>query len=252
MGFSDASVSPSFLRTIPAKKPRTECCCQSVAVMMAAIVVPAGASSIATMRACLVSDHTADIVDCGRGLPLLIFRPAERVATFVLDLGLVMGVSKVGVTPSATPPQPRPSKSAGRARPQSGLSRLQVVTLTLRSSTEASQFGARLLLNWPTVNTSGSVPRFYHFWVRILLPQPGTQISSANWRKGRRLAGVCNSAWVFELPIRKTWRPFRQKSPATNANIPVLGRHAPETRFDPHCVLTVPGARILSLRQLPH
>jgi hypothetical protein len=38
--FSDASVCPSFLRTTPAKKPRTECCCHPVSFMMAAIVVP--------------------------------------------------------------------------------------------------------------------------------------------------------------------------------------------------------------------
>ena len=43
------------MRTTPARKPRTECCCHSVAVMMAAIVAPAGVRSIAMMRACLVS-----------------------------------------------------------------------------------------------------------------------------------------------------------------------------------------------------
>src|ERR1700694_1442913 len=107
---------------MPARKPRTECCCHSVEVMMAAMVVPAGARSIAMMRACLVSDRTADFDDRARDLPLLIFRAAERVATLVLDLGLVIGASEVGVAPSATPPQPRPGKLAGRARPRSGLS----------------------------------------------------------------------------------------------------------------------------------
>jgi hypothetical protein len=34
------SVRPSFLRTTPAKKPRTECCCQPVAFTIAAIVAP--------------------------------------------------------------------------------------------------------------------------------------------------------------------------------------------------------------------
>src|SRR5258707_13197202 len=51
---SETRLSPSFLRTTPARKPRTECCCQSVAVMIAAIVAPAGVRSIAMMRACLV------------------------------------------------------------------------------------------------------------------------------------------------------------------------------------------------------
>src|SRR5271156_769656 len=40
--FLDSSVRPSFLRTTPAKKPRTECCCQLVAFIIAAIVVPFG------------------------------------------------------------------------------------------------------------------------------------------------------------------------------------------------------------------
>src|SRR6202040_1541376 len=52
--FSDISVKPSFLRTTPAKKPRTECCCQPVAFMMAAIVVPFGCLSRARTASCLV------------------------------------------------------------------------------------------------------------------------------------------------------------------------------------------------------
>src|ERR1700734_2730986 len=39
---SDASGRSSFFLTTPAKKPRTECCCQSVAFMIAAMVVPLG------------------------------------------------------------------------------------------------------------------------------------------------------------------------------------------------------------------
>src|ERR1700730_17836131 len=54
-GFSDRSARPSFLRTTPAKKPRTECCCQPVAFVMAAIVVPLGCLSRARMASCLVS-----------------------------------------------------------------------------------------------------------------------------------------------------------------------------------------------------
>src|SRR6202044_1920910 len=49
---SDASVRSSFFLTTPAKKPRTECCCQSVAFMIAAIVVPLGSRSIARTVAC--------------------------------------------------------------------------------------------------------------------------------------------------------------------------------------------------------
>src|SRR5450631_1013526 len=52
--FSDIRVKPSFLRTTAAKKPRTECCCQPVAFMMAAIVVPLGCLSRARIASCLV------------------------------------------------------------------------------------------------------------------------------------------------------------------------------------------------------
>ena len=37
---SETRCRPSFLRTTPAKKPRTECACQWVVFMMAAIVAP--------------------------------------------------------------------------------------------------------------------------------------------------------------------------------------------------------------------
>src|ERR1700731_4388600 len=52
--FSEISVKPSFLRTTPAKKPRTECCCQPVAFMIVAIVVPLGCLSRARTASCLV------------------------------------------------------------------------------------------------------------------------------------------------------------------------------------------------------
>src|SRR5205807_336947 len=52
--FSDVSVKPSFFRTTPAKKPRTECCCQPVAFMMAAIVAPLGCLSSLRTVSCLV------------------------------------------------------------------------------------------------------------------------------------------------------------------------------------------------------
>jgi hypothetical protein len=50
--FSDASASLSFFLTTPAKKPRTECCCQSVAFMIAGTVVPLALPSIASTVAC--------------------------------------------------------------------------------------------------------------------------------------------------------------------------------------------------------
>src|ERR1700682_2503942 len=141
---SETRLSPSFLRTIPAKKPRTECCCQSVTAMIAAIVAPVGIRSIAMMRACLVSGPAADLDDAGadrlRDGGLAVFRAVERVAAFGLVLGLVMGSSEVHAVPSAAPPHPRTGRSPGRARPRSVPQPPQVTTATLRSSLKASQF----------------------------------------------------------------------------------------------------------------
>src|ERR1700738_4744672 len=97
----------------PARKPRTECCCHSVAVTRDAIVAPVGVRNIAMMRACLVLDRPAGFDDLGavrlRDAGLPVFRVIERVAAFGLVWGLVMGSSKVCATSSAAPPQPRPA-----------------------------------------------------------------------------------------------------------------------------------------------
>src|SRR6266508_903552 len=50
--FCDPSFSLRRLRTTPARKPRTECCCQPVAFIIAAIVAPVGDCSIAMRRDC--------------------------------------------------------------------------------------------------------------------------------------------------------------------------------------------------------
>jgi hypothetical protein len=46
-------------------KPRTECCCQSVAFMIAAIVVPFASRSIASTASCLEEDGAAAVGDAG-------------------------------------------------------------------------------------------------------------------------------------------------------------------------------------------
>src|SRR4029453_45900 len=61
--FFDPSFSLRRLRTTPARNPRTECCCQPVAFIIAAIVAPAGDCSIAMTRDCLVPGSAL----CGRG-----------------------------------------------------------------------------------------------------------------------------------------------------------------------------------------
>src|SRR5258708_37003516 len=61
--------------------------------------------------------------DRARDLGLLVFRAAERVAAFGLDLGLVMGSSEVCATPSVAPPQPRPANRPAGQDPVALLSR---------------------------------------------------------------------------------------------------------------------------------
>ena len=51
--FSETSVRPSFLRTTPAKNPRTECGCQPVALMIAGMVLPCFRRSISMTQDCL-------------------------------------------------------------------------------------------------------------------------------------------------------------------------------------------------------
>src|SRR5260370_42228732 len=50
--FSDSSLSPSFLRTTAARKPRTECGCQPVECMIVAMVAPLGRLRSPSTRAC--------------------------------------------------------------------------------------------------------------------------------------------------------------------------------------------------------
>ena len=56
--FVDPSFGLSRLRTTPARKPRTECGCQPVAFIIAAIVAPAGDCSIAITRDCFDPELT--------------------------------------------------------------------------------------------------------------------------------------------------------------------------------------------------
>src|ERR1700730_16475007 len=58
--FSETRFRSSFFLTTPAKKPRTECCCQSVAFMIAAMVVPLGSCSIFSTADCLDDEEAGD------------------------------------------------------------------------------------------------------------------------------------------------------------------------------------------------
>src|ERR1700716_2870584 len=76
--FSETRLRSSFFFTTPAKKPRTECCCQSVAFMMAAIVVPFGSYSIFSTVDCLDDEDAGDFDDAA-------FEAAALVAAVGFD-----------------------------------------------------------------------------------------------------------------------------------------------------------------------
>src|SRR3979409_1537648 len=53
--FEVVSEKPSFFFTVPARNPRTLCCCQSVACIIPSILAPSNWLSRASTRSCLVT-----------------------------------------------------------------------------------------------------------------------------------------------------------------------------------------------------
>src|ERR1700676_984345 len=118
--FSETRLRSSFFLTTPAKKPRIECCCQSVTFMMAAIVVPFGSCSIFSTADCLDDEDAGDFdettfevaalvvaADFDRaGMPLLATRFALRndlravLADFDFDLLVAIWLSSISTTAS--------------------------------------------------------------------------------------------------------------------------------------------------------
>src|SRR5258708_6745066 len=107
--FSETKFNFSFFLTTPAKKPRTECCCQSVAFMIAATVVPFGCRNIPSTVSCLdeAANFLAGVDFSALGFAsAATFEPAEarffaglffEVAVLRADLagvalGLVVGI----------------------------------------------------------------------------------------------------------------------------------------------------------------
>src|SRR5438270_11844046 len=76
--FSERNGSFSFLRTVPAKKPRTECFCHPVALTSLSRVAPPGCRSRARIWSCL---------ECGLRRPgdALVAFADGAVAFFALD-----------------------------------------------------------------------------------------------------------------------------------------------------------------------
>src|SRR5690606_25924644 len=110
--FLDSKLNPSFFRTTPAKKPRTECCCQPVAFMMAAMVVPLDARSRANTFSCFVSGlMRRSPVSFASALPGLGSALAGAVlldARLLLDMSLSLGCDSLPLPL----PEPRGGYSA--------------------------------------------------------------------------------------------------------------------------------------------
>src|SRR6202035_62381 len=134
--FSETRLRPSFFLTTPAKNPRTECCCQSVAFMIAAIMVPFGSCSIFSTADCLEDEDHGDFdnaafeagalvaVGFGRsGTLFLAGRFAVRddlCAVFAdFDLGLVVAIwlSLMSVAASCAVTDTSPATQRGHGKP---------------------------------------------------------------------------------------------------------------------------------------
>src|SRR6202045_1122586 len=58
LGLDDVSGKPSFFFTVPARNPRTLCCCQSVACIISSMLAPSVWLSKVSTRSCLVNRST--------------------------------------------------------------------------------------------------------------------------------------------------------------------------------------------------
>src|SRR6202521_4780867 len=55
LGFNDVKEKPSFFFTVPARNPRTLCCCQPVACIISSMLAPSDWLSRVSTRSCLVT-----------------------------------------------------------------------------------------------------------------------------------------------------------------------------------------------------
>lgn len=134
------------MRTTPAKKPRTECCCQPVAFVIAAMVTPAGARSIASTRACFEFCLPMFFRDFfgWRGCTTAV-REAMSVTRWTVGFGIgILRSGSGGIAPP--PPKPHLGLQAGGAGSPSASARPELTTVPLRKRREASDFWARMLL----------------------------------------------------------------------------------------------------------
>src|ERR1700719_1489473 len=88
LGLDDVSGKPSFLFTVPAKNPRTLCCCQSVACIISAMLAPSDWLSRVSTRSCLVTRST-----CGWSIFTGVLAAATRSAFDSTDRGGFLAVA---------------------------------------------------------------------------------------------------------------------------------------------------------------
>src|SRR5262249_870499 len=142
LAFSEVSVNPSFLRTTPAKKPRTECSCQPVVFMIAAIVAPLGCPSRVRTASCLVPRRLEDD-GVFTGFATLFSRPLARAGLVLLWVLLCHILGSVGVCDGITRrPHRSPTVAASPAGrdPDRADRPLSQATLTLCLQQKSSPF----------------------------------------------------------------------------------------------------------------
>ena len=126
LAFPDRSVKPELLRTTPAKKPRTECCCQPVAFVMAAIGRPLGLSKQGEdgLLLGLAAGRSCGKIPCFAALFAPLLARANLVFVGVLLSG-ICGSLSVATTQAPSPRNPAVAPSPAGRIPmgQSALSR---------------------------------------------------------------------------------------------------------------------------------
>src|SRR5215204_2531219 len=114
--FSDTNLSFSFVRTTPARNPRTECCCQSVSFIIAAIVAPVRDRSMVMMRACLEPASVLVLGSATSGCAGLVVATPVAVslrARFLIDFAMGILVRFIAASRRTTEAPSRPTGRRG-------------------------------------------------------------------------------------------------------------------------------------------
>src|SRR6202047_1185786 len=93
MALNDVSKKPSFFFTVPARNPRTLCCCQSVACIIFSILAPSDWLNSLSTAPCLLTRAT-----CGCAIFTGVLAAATRSAFESTDRGGFLAVAAVDGT----------------------------------------------------------------------------------------------------------------------------------------------------------